>query len=89
MKYEDIDLNDWRNPYVSEVNGVLLDTRFLRANVKGTKAHYMKTNLHLCHYCPTCYMISNSGFDHVNHFKRRPHLKAVAEKKKKPKFQYY
>jgi hypothetical protein len=60
MKYEEIDLNDFRNPHVSEINGVLMDTRFLRANVKGTK-----------------------------HFKRRIHLKAVAEKQKKPKFVYY
>ena len=89
MKMSEIDLNDWRNPHVSEVNGVLMDTRFLRANVKGSKGHFLKNNLHLCHYCPECYTISNSGFDHQSHFKRRIHIKAVAEKKKKPKFVYY
>lgn len=85
----DIDLNDFRSPYVSEVNGVLMDTRFLRASVKGSKGHFLKNNLHLCHYCSICYTISNSGYDHQSHFKRRIHIKAVAAKKKKPKFQYY
>ena len=89
MKYSEIDLNDWRNPHVSEVNGVLMDTRFLRANVVGSKGHFLKEHLHLCHYCPECYTISNSGFDHVQHFKRRTHLKAIKEKQKKKKFQYY
>jgi hypothetical protein len=85
MKYEDIDLNDHRNPHVSEINGVLMDTRFLGNRIKGTLAHWMKDNLHVCHYCPECYTISRTGYEHEKHFARRFHRQATDRNKKRVK----
>ena len=77
MKMSDIDLTDLNNPHVSEINGVLMDRRFLGDRVQGTLAHWMRENLHVCHYCPQCYTISRSGFEHDKHFTRRVHKQAI------------
>jgi hypothetical protein len=50
MLMSEIDLTDWKNPHLSEINGVLMDTRFLGNRVKGTKAHWLKENLKYCVY---------------------------------------
>lgn len=83
MLYSDIDLTDFNNPHVSEINGVLMDTRFLKDNVRGTLAYWMKENLHVCHYCPECYTISRTGYEHEKHFKRRVHLQSIDPNRKR------
>ena len=77
----EIDLTDLNNPHISEVNGVLMDRRFLGNKVKGTLAHWMKENLHVARYCPECYTISRSPGDYKLHFTRRVHLQAIKQKK--------
>ena len=78
----EIDLTDLKNPHLSEINGVLMDTRFLGNRVKGTKAYWLKENLHLGIYCKECYTISTSPYDHRTHFKRRVHVQATDKNKK-------
>jgi hypothetical protein len=82
MLMTEIDLTDWKNPHLSEINGVLMDTRFLGNRVLGTKAHWLKKNLHLGIYCKACYTISTSPYDHRTHFKRRVHVQATNPTKK-------
>ena len=82
---EDINLNDVYNPHLSEINGVLMDRRFLGDRIKGTKAYWLRENLHIARYCNTCYNISKSPFEHDLHFTRRVHLKAMDAKTKLPR----
>lgn len=79
----EIDLDDLNNPHLSEINGVRMDRRFLGDRVKGTLAYWMKEHLHVCRYCPECYTISRSIYEHELHFKRRVHLHAVDPNRKK------
>ena len=82
MLMSEIDLTDIANPHLSEINGVLMDRRFLGNRVLGTKAHWLKENLHVARYCTECYSISPSQYEHDRHFKRRVHVKATEELKK-------
>lgn len=79
----DIDLNDLNNPHLSEINGVRMDRRFLGNRVKGTKAFWLRENLHIARYCPECYTISPSQYEHDKHFTRRVHVQAVDPTRKK------
>ena len=87
MLMSEIDLTDCANPHLSEINGVLMDRRFLSNRVRGTLAHYMKDNLHVCHYCPDCYTISRTGYEHQKHFLRHVHRQATDKHKKRVKRQ--
>ena len=85
MLMSEIDLTDRVNPHLSEINGVLMDTRFLGNRVIGTKGNWLKDNLHLAIYCKECYSISTSPYDHRTHFKRRAHVQATNPTKKRAK----
>ena len=85
MKMSDIDLTDVHNPHLSTVNGVLMDRRFLGDRVKGTKAYWLKDNLHVARYCTECYTISPSSYEHEKHFTRRVHIHAMDPKRKLPR----
>jgi len=85
MKYSEIDLTDHANPHLSEINGVLMDRRFLGNRVRGTLAYWMKDNLHICHYCPECYTISRTGYEHEKHFERQLHRQSTDRNKKRVK----
>lgn len=85
MLMSEIDLTDWKNPHLSEINGVLMDRRFLGNRIKGTKAHWLKNNLHVARYCKECYTISPSQYEHDRHFKRRVHVQATNPTKQRAK----
>jgi len=78
----EINLFDSVNPHLSEINGVVMDRRFLSNRVIGTKGNWLKDNLHLAIYCKECYTISTSPYDHKTHFKRRVHVQATNPTKK-------
>ena len=78
----EINLFDHLNPHLSEINGVVMDRRFLSNRVIGTKGNWLKDNLHLAIYCKECYSISTSPYDHRTHFKRRAHVQATNPTKK-------
>ena len=78
----EINLFDHLNPHLSEINGVVMDRRFLSNRVIGTKGNWLKDNLHLAIYCKECYTISTSPYDHKTHFKRRVHVQATNPTKK-------
>lgn len=82
MHFSEMDLTDYKNPFLTILNGVVLDKRTLCDKVKGTYGWYYKNFPSDCYYCDICHDAFKSKQAYEEHFERRAHQKAIHNPKK-------